>query len=313
MQQLASRNHQQRHRSIASRRGQRGIAFIVVIWVLLLLTVILGGFVVVARTEALQARFLFDTAQARYAAEAGVSRVIWELRNPDPLTTWVADGRSYNMDFADAKVDIEVQDESGKVDINAADLNTLVLMFTAVGVEHSEAEHLAAAVVDWRDGDDLLTPNGAEDPDYESANLPYGAADAPFTTVSELQQVLGMDFELYQKLQNDVTIYGGAGRPNAAFASQLGLQTIEGIDPALAEQLLAARQQQHPGDPGSAAVTLPDGTPLLTVGGSGTYTVRSKATLANGTWTLVDATIRVGGAPGARAYSILRWREGSAD
>ena len=300
-------------RRAPARGAARGIAFIVVIWVLLLLTVILGGFVVVARTEALQARFLFDTAQARYAAEAGVSRVIWELRNADPMSTWVPDGRSYSMDFADAKVDIEIQDESGKVDINAADPTTLVLLFTAVGVAHDEAEQLAAAVVDWRDGDDLLTPNGAEDPEYESADLPYGAADAPFTTIGELQQVLGMDFDLYQKLQNDITIYGGAGRPNAAFASQLGLQTIEGIDPALAEQLLAARQQQHPGDPSSAAVMLPDGTPLLTAGGSGTYTVRSKATLANGTWTLVDATIRVGGAPGARAYSILRWREGSAD
>lgn len=293
--------------------AQRGIAFIIVIWVMVLLTVVLSGFVVVARTEALQSRFLLDSAQARYAAEAGISRVVWELHNTDPLTMWVPDGRSYDMDFAGAKVSIEVHDESGKIDINAADLDTLKRMFTAVAVDDTEADHLAAAVVDWRDVDDLLTVNGAEDGEYESENLSYGAADAPFSTIGELQQVFGMNYEIFEKLQNDITIYGGVGRPNAAFASALGLQTIDDIDPQQAQQLLEMRRQFRPGDAGSVGVTLPDGTPLLSAGGSGTYTVRSKATLANGAWTLVDATIRLGGAPGARAYSILRWREGSAD
>ena len=75
-----------------SHRAQSGIAFVIVIWVMVLLAVLLSGFVIVARSEALQARFLFDSAQARYAAEAGVSRSIWELRNADPLTMWVPDG-----------------------------------------------------------------------------------------------------------------------------------------------------------------------------------------------------------------------------
>ncbi len=298
---------------MATMRRQRGIAFIVVIWVMVLLTVLLSGFVVVARTEALQARFLFDSAQARYAAEAGISRASWELRNFDPLTMWVPDGRQYAFDFEGAKVTVEVQDESGKIDINAAGLETLIRMFAAVGVDQLQAESLAAAVIDWRDVDDLLNLNGAEDPDYESAGLPYGAADAPFTTIGELQQVLGMNYELYAKLQNDITIYGGIDRPNAAFASTLGLQTIDGIDPIMAQQLLDLRRQFRPGDAGAAAAVLPDGTALLAQGGTGTYTLRSKATMPNGTWTLVDATIRLGGSPGARAYSILRWREGSAD
>jgi general secretion pathway protein K len=298
---------------MSQRKSSRGVAFVVVIWFMVLLAVLLSGFVVVARTEAVQARFLFDSAQARYAAEAGVSRASWELRNTDPLTMWVPDGRQYEFDFEGAKVTVEVQDESGKIDINAASLNTLTLMFKAVGVEQVEADKLAAAVVDWRDVDDLVTINGAEDDDYESADLSYGAADAPFTTIGELQQVLGMNYELYAKLQNEITIYGGMDRPNPAFASQLGLQTIEGIDPLLAQQLLEMRRQFRPGDPAAAGAIMPDGSPLLAQGGTGTYTLRSKATMPNKTWTLVDATIRLGGAPGARAYSILRWREGSAD
>ena len=294
-------------------RNQRGVAFIIVIWVMVVLTVLLSGFVVVARTEAMQSRFLLDSAQARYAAEAGISRASWELRNIDPLTMWVPDGRQYDFEFEGAQVTVEVQDESGKIDINAAGLDTLTRMFVAVGVEQVQADKLAAAVIDWRDVDDLLTLNGAEDPDYESEGLEYGAADAPFTTIGELQQVLGMNYDLYAKLQNDITIYGGVDRPNAAFASMLGLQTIGDIDPVLAQQLLDMRRQLRPGDPAAGSALMPDGSPLLAQGGTGTYTLRSKATMANGTWTLVDATIRLGGAPGARAYSILRWREGSAD
>jgi general secretion pathway protein K len=301
-------------RAFPPRRGRsRGVAFVVVIWVMVLLAVLLSGFVVVARTEALQARFLFDSAQARYAAEAGVSRATWELRNTDPLTMWVPDGRAYDFEFEGIQVSVEVQDESGKIDINAASLTTLTAMFKAIGIEQVEADRLAAAVVDWRDVDDLVSINGAEDNDYESAGLSYGAADAPFTTIGELQQVLGMTYDRYAKLQNDITIYGGMDRPNPAFASALALQTIADIDPLLAQQLLEMRRRFRPSDPAGAGAVMPDGTPLLAQGGTGTYTLRSRATMPNGTWTLVDATIRLGGAPGARAYSILRWREGSAD
>ena len=48
------------------RSRSRGIAFIVVVWVLALLAVLLAGFSVIARTEALQA----DAAQQAGAASA---------------------------------------------------------------------------------------------------------------------------------------------------------------------------------------------------------------------------------------------------
>ena len=49
---------------------------------------------------------------------------------------------------------------------------------------------MAAAIVDWRDADPLTQPSGGgEDGDYAAANLPYGAKDAEFKSVAELQQV----------------------------------------------------------------------------------------------------------------------------
>ena len=298
--------------SMVMRSRSRGIAFIVVVWVLALLAVLLVGFSVIARTEALQARHLAESTRARYMAEVGISRAIWELRNPDPMTRWASDGRAYDFEFEGAKINVGVQDESGKIDINAVDGPVFQRFLVAQGVDEQFAQQIADAMLDWRDADDLTQPMGAEDVDYEREGYPYGAADNGFQTVGELQQVMGMDYELFRRLEPDLTIWGGSAIPSAGSASAAVLMSFPGMNPQMAEQLIAMRSQIPPGDPAGAALTLPDGTPLLTSGGGVTYTVRSKATLPNGAWTQVDATIRLGGAAGARAYTILQWREGSA-
>lgn len=294
------------------RRRQQGIAFILVIWVLVLLAVLLAGFAVVARTEALQARHLAESTRARYMAEVGISRAVWELRNPDPLTRWAGDGRDYEFEFEGAKIVVAIQDESGKIDINNAEGDVLQRYFTSMGLDQRDAQQIADAVLDWRDADDLTQPMGAEDADYEREDYPYGAADTGFQTVGEIQQVMGMDYELFRRMEPDLTIWGGTSLPSAGSASLQVLMSFPGMTREMAEQLIALRSQLQPGDPAAAALTLPDGSPLLTGGGGVTYTVRSKATLRNGAWTQVDATIRLGGAAGARAYTILQWREGSA-
>ena len=299
---------------MADRARSRGIAFVIVLWVMALLAVLLGSFVLIARTENLQTRHLFDTTQARYAAEAGISRASYELRRTDPLARWVPDGRVYALEFDGAKLEIAITDESGKIDINAADEPTLLALFETIGaVEPNDAQKLVDAVIDFRDPDDLVRPYGAEDDDYEAAGLGHGALDQNFTMPEELQQVMGMSYELFRKLEPHITTFGLTNRPNAAFASATVLQTLPGITPDLATQIVQQRWSTRPGDPAAPALTLPDGTPVLAAGGGGTYTVRSRATLPNRAWTILEATIRLGGAPGARAYSILRWREGSAE
>src|SRR3546814_12069492 len=88
-------------------------------------------------------------------------------------------------------VRIEVVDESGKVDLNAADVDLLARLFTVVGVDQATVGDIAAAIADWRDADAPTQPQGgAEDPAYASAGLAWGAKDAQFATVAEVEQVL---------------------------------------------------------------------------------------------------------------------------
>lgn len=295
-------------RTFASRRRARGTALLLVLWITALLAVILGSFAVVARTELQQSRNLFDTIRARLAAEAGVARAVYELNRPD-LNRWLADGRKYEIEFDGNKIEITVQDESGKVDINAADPATLQAMLLLAGADEETARKIAAAIIDWRDPDDLAQPDGAEDADYEAADLPYGASDYPFRLAPELQQVLGMDYELYRKVAEWITVYGGSGQPNPSFAPAALLPLFPGITPELAEQLVAQRHALDPTQMQATPLLLPDGRALMALGGSGTYTVRSRATLPNGTEAAIEVTLRMGGGPGGRAYSVLRWRE----
>ncbi|MCC6595995.1 MAG: general secretion pathway protein GspK [Rhodanobacteraceae bacterium] len=293
-------------------RHQRGLAFVLVLWVVAMLTILLGSFSLIARTENLQARHMFDTTQARYAAEAGLNLAVYELRKADPMLRWVGDGRPYTFGFGEAEVEVRITDDSGKLNLNSADPATLTNLFVARGVAPDRAEALAAAIRDWVDGDDETSPNGAEEADYKAAGLAYGPANAPFTTVSELQQVLGMNYALFSQVEPALTLFSAQGTPNAQYAPLEALEALPDMTAECAQQIIAQRQAIKPGDPA------PMGEPLCGVsigavagGGGVTYSVQSRATLPNGASTTLDATVRMGGVNAAgRPFVILRWRDG---
>jgi len=290
--------------------GSRGIALIVVLWMLALLTIIIGTYAVLARTETLQSRFLFDTTDARYAAEAGLHRAVVELRNPDMETRWVADGRPYEFGFGDASVEVRITDETGLIDVNAAaqgNPDLLIRLFTSIGLAEQDAELMTAAIQDWIDGDDEPRVMGAEDQEYANEGLPYGPANTAFGTVEELQQVIGMNWALFRVIERSVTVHSGRADFNPAFAPPNVLLTLPDMDQQAAQLFVEERSQYHPGD--QMQLALPDGS-LVNQRGSGlTHTIVSRATLQSGTWNEIEATIRLGTDSRGRPFRIVRWKE----
>ena len=298
---------------LAPRARTRGIAFVLVLWVIAMLAILLGSFSLVARTENLQSRHLFDTTQARYAAEAGLNLAVYELRKQDPAERWIGDGRPYRFGYGDAEIEVSITDDSGKIDINAAANNADLLtnLFVTRGVPLDKAQALSDAVQDWIDPDDTTRPNGAEIAQYKAAGLSYGPKNAPFDTVSELQQVLGMTYDLYEKIEPGITIYSGRSNPSASFANPVALQALyPDASPEQIQQFIQQLQSQQPGTRGQPVIA-PDGSPVVAGGGGLTYSVKSRAKLPNGASTVLDATIRMGGVSAAgRPFVILRWRDG---
>lgn len=290
--------------------ASRGAALLLVLWLLVLLTGLISVFALTSRTEALQGRFLARSTAARLGAEAGVELAALHLQGADPATRWVPDGRVNEFRFEKQRIQVRVLDESARVDLNASAPDLLIGLFVAVGVEQERARQLSGAVLDWRDSDDLLNvEGGAEDPQYAEANLPYGAKDRPFETVSELRQVLGFDQALYEKLQPHLTVYSGQPRPSQTFASEIVLKAL-GVPALQIAQILAQRIAPAEGQP----VAVPDQTIALAAQGTGTYSISSRATRPDGTMVQIHATLRIGGGGGfGQLYLPLSWRVGESD
>ena len=164
----------------------RGAALLLVLWLLVLLTGLISVFALTARTEGLQGRYLGRSIAARYAAEAGIEVATLHLQGVDPSLRWIPDGRANDFVFEGQQIQVRVLDESAKVDLNVAAPDLLIGLMIAVGVEQDRARQLSGAILDWRDSDNLLNAEGgAEDPQYAAADLPYGAKDRPFETISD--------------------------------------------------------------------------------------------------------------------------------
>ena len=278
----------------------RGAALLLVLWLVALLTALVGAFALTARIESLQGRVLGRGAIAQEVARAGVEYALVRVADPDPAMQWLPDGRPYRWNYAGSQLELRIVDETGKVDLNQAEAPLLTALIQAAGGERALAEKLAAAIIDWRDADPLTQPNGgAEDPDYAAAGLPYGAKDAPFETVAEVEQVLGMTPALFARLAPSLTLYSGRPQPDPIYAQAPVLIAL-GLDPVAYE---AQRRAPATGQPVQALVGP----------GTGTYSIDSHVRLSDGHEATLRTVVRAGGGPvPGSAYTALRWEEGIA-
>lgn len=270
---------------------QRGLALLLVLWLLVLLIAVVGVFAFGARVEAMQGTTLRDGSRGGQLARAGLEYALLRVADPDPATRWAADGREHAWSFEGAPLRVRIMDESGKIDLNHADPQVLAALLQALGEEPGRAQALAAALVDWRDADELTQPSGgAEDPEYALAGMLWGAKDAPFETVGEIVQVLGWTSQLHARVAPHLTLYSGRVRPDPAFAAGPVLVAL-GLDPVQVE----AQRLRDGGAPAA---------------GTGTYSVESRALLADGRQSTLRAVVRMGeGALPGSMYTTLGWEE----
>ena len=290
------------------RSQQKGVALVLVLWVLLLLTIITGSFSLMARTDRIEAHSLLSGTQARLSAEAALNIAVLSLRDPNNETRMLADGRPYAQYFDGVLLEVSAIDERGKVDINNTDELTMANMFVGNGLDADEAAALAAAVMDWRDADELERVNGAEEDAYSAAGLQLGPANRPFLMSEELLQVIGMPYELFRKIDPGITVFSRTGIPDPAFAPLEALMSMPDITRDEAQRFIEERNAREPGD--SVGVSLPNGTVVMEQGRGVTYSIKIKATMPNGIWEQLEATIRLGGNRSGSPYQVLRWREG---
>lgn len=274
----------------------RGAALVLVLWLVVLLASVVGAFALTARVEQLQGNTGVDALRAGQVAHASIDWAVHRLAQPalpgQPMLP--TDGRPVAWQFAGLAVELQVREESAKVDINQADSTLLAALMRQLGLAPARANALAAAIVDWRDSDQLAQPGGAEGAHYQAAGLPYGPADDAFQGLEELRRVLGMDADTHALLVPYLTVWTQRSQPEPMLAEEVVLRAM-GLDPALVQ----AQRQAAMAANGAVASR------------GDTFSIQSRVHLGNERSVVLRTVVRTGQSElGQMAYTVLQWQQG---
>ena len=278
-----------------TRFRQRGMALIVVLWLVVLLSVMAAGHARNVHTDNLLTARQIGLAEARALADAGVRKAILGLLGNGPAPP--VDGTLLQVQLAGDTVIVGVRDSRGLVDLNAAGPDLLSVVMGLAGADGEEQQKLVGAIMDWRDKDRLTRIHGAEDRDYRAAGLGWTARDDSFDAVEELRFVIGMRPEFYASTAQYFTVYSGRSTLDLDYAP-VGL-----LDAVRAATNSAATFKTGGTGPIAQQIT----GPLR-----GTYHVYSTATGRNGATASIEAVVRISGRR-SNPYLVLELRETSRE
>ena len=137
------------------------------------------------------------------------------------------------------QVDIQIQDESGKLPINTMSEEMLNRMLEeSFDFDFGTARELSSMLLDWIDENDGRRLNGAESEDYLRRDPPYRAANAPLQSLEELRLIEiwedeffdedGQPNELFAQLDSMVSVlHTGATNLNSSPPSVLELLALQ--------------------------------------------------------------------------------------
>jgi general secretion pathway protein K len=287
-----------------SRATERGVALVLVLWLVVLLTVIVGSHAYNAHVETRLAENRVQLAKARGAAEAGVHRGILELFNPLPNERWLADGSPHSFLVEGTRVEVALRDTAGLVDLNRASPVLLRALLVVLGLDDEARDTLVDLIQDWRDTDDLRRLYGAEDRDYRLAGRAFEAKDAPFDTVHELRYVMSVRPGDFDRLAPYLTVHSGLAGINPAFAPPELLALLPGADPEAVQAYVAERAATGRG--GSLAGL--GGQQFFVDQESRVYEVSATAVSPQGVTARVSAVVEQR-TSGEASYVVREWRE----
>jgi general secretion pathway protein K len=184
---------------------QRGVALLVVLWVLALLSVLLASLAGWVRLESRQALWQHQHAEALMAAQAGLSLAVAALLDSNPQRVWLADGQPHLSNFAGNALSLRVFSERGKLDLNTAPVTSIKRLFAFLGASGPQLDEIGRALDQRR-----------------------GNSQAPLRLLEELRELPGINQTLYVDALPDLTLWSGLDAPDPAFASPL-LKRVLGL------------------------------------------------------------------------------------
>jgi general secretion pathway protein K len=206
----------------ARRDPTSGFILVPVLWILALLALVAGLLSRHAATDIRANANVIQRAEGGAMVD-GIARLALRYAmavqaDGTSLGPFKLDGTPVSCSAGRFVAHLSIASAAGLVDLNTAPRDTLEQLFAAVAAPNPSA--LAAAVIDFRDNDDDRSMDGAEAEEYAAAGLRHGPKNAPFASVGELDQVLGMTPEIFARVRPFVTIRSGLLSPDPTYASR---------------------------------------------------------------------------------------------
>jgi len=222
------------------RNGREGgWALISVLWGLVIISLVAGMMLSSARVSYRQAAYDVEEAQRQAAADAATVRAVLGLLDARPDHRWRVDGVPQAWAFDGREMRVAIQDEGGKIDLNASGEAAIRQLLTVVG----GSGDLADKILDWRDQKgDAHRLHGATAGDYAAAGFDYLPRGGQLQSVDELKLVLGVGPEVFERIRSALTVFSGRSKVNLATAPEAVLEAVGGQNAATAAQTIAARQ-----------------------------------------------------------------------
>lgn len=185
--------------------SEEGIALMMVLWVLVLLSIVVLNFLNFSRWNSLSTHNLKDETVSYYRALSGYHEAVnYLLSDKDPSFDFSDNEGNFRIDdrtppvtgkrtVGDGEVDIRIIDEDSKVNINYATPERLRKLLEFAGIrEEKTLNEIIDSIQDWKDPDREHHLSGAEDEYYEGLDEPYKTKNALFDAPEELGLVKGI-------------------------------------------------------------------------------------------------------------------------
>jgi general secretion pathway protein K len=210
-------------------KGDSGIALMLVLWVLALLSIMVFEFCYTMRIEATITKNFKEGERSYYLAQAGINRALIELiktqssvkkftgskdtlvrgeeeddEEEEGTKEWKPREEPYTFSFDEGECTVVIRDEGSKINLNwmaqkaKSDRKLLAdIVEKSCGLEGEDRDIIVDSIIDWVDKDHNHMMNGAEDEYYESLEDPYESRDGDFVVAEELLLVRGVTEDIF--------------------------------------------------------------------------------------------------------------------
>lgn len=230
---------------MTASRSQRGLALVSVLWGVAILSIVAAAMLTSSLTTAYVGRNVWNATRGATLDEAAINRTILALMDSRAKSQPRVDGAARIVTFDGSPVKVWIQDESGRINLNLADKDTLQSLFQSAGIAQDAAATLSDRIIALR------APSPAGSP-------------AVFHTVDDVRRVPGMTDALYARILPLITVYGRNGAVNTAVAPRAVLLALPNANENSVADLLRDRDAMLNANPPSGALAAPNATFMIT-------------------------------------------------